>query len=81
MKRSSLIVKALAALMIVIPLFMSVAPMFAVQGQQIPREDTVFIIGVEWGTIRGMNPYTGNPTPLWGHAYLPLFTYSALKDV
>ena len=81
MKKSSLVVKALATLMIVIPLFISVAPMFTVQGQQIPREDTVFIIGVEWGTVRGMNPYTGNPTPLWGHAYLPLFTYSALKDV
>jgi len=70
MKRSSLVVKALVALMIVIPLFMSVAPMFAVQGQQIPREDTVFMIGVEWGTIRGMNP-----TPVTQHLYGATHTY------
>jgi peptide/nickel transport system substrate-binding protein len=69
-----------AVLLIAVSL-MIISQFYVVQGQQIPREDTVFMIGVEWGTIRNMNPYSGNPTPLWGFAYLPLFTYSALKDV
>ena len=73
--------KLIEAITFIAVALMIASPFYAVQSQSVPREDTVFIIGVEWGTVRSMNPYTGNPTTLLGHAYLPLFTYSALKDV
>jgi len=51
----------------------------------IPREDTVYVIGVQWGPSPGFNllspSFSGFGTTQSLPMYVPLFVYSALKDM
>jgi len=68
-----------ALAVIVLQIFSS--PAVAIAQQAIPREDTVYVIGAQWGPPPSWNLYS--PQQTWGvglFLYLPLFIYSWYKD-
>ena len=52
-----------------------------VEAQQVPREDTVYVIGAQWGPSPSWNLYS--PQTTWGvglFLYVPMFIYSWFFD-